>query len=630
MKTARIILLLVCMTLQPLAFSAAVTLTDEQAVEVETVRAALDIFFYGSADTQALTDSAVSLFDGKCGTPLALRAMYLHHRYGTALGFSDFFQRPFDALLPETFDSPSGHFKIHYTLQPGVDQIDLSYGDANANDVPDYAEIVARIADSVWVHHIDVLGYHEPPSDTIFSKGGDYRYDVYVKSLGTNYYGATYLDTFYAAEGTYRAPSYIVLHNHYEILPGYANRPIDALQVTMAHEFFHAIQFWYDAIEMEDAVQQRPNGSWLEMTAVWMEEQTYDNINDYYYYLGWYMPYVHLPLNFWTNSQTAPTHEQMHPYGAAIFCIYLSQVFGRDIIRDIWERCAELPGANAFYGAIDSAIIEMTGGERGFPDVLTEYYRWLLFTGDRQPSFFEEGANYPMIPNDDSIGIDVIYPYIRYVDQFPVQGEKEYRFYPSSLGGNYVVFNAAVLDTLIFNGVTSSPVGPEWRISVMGYNHIDPSVPVWVDDSLYCNRDTLIPQGGENLTQLIVVPVVTNPFYDKDRNNYRLKAYGDTTLQYKVNRVYPPRPSKLILGATPDNVIKIVVEMVEDAFVYLDVYTVAGEWLFTDVKPGSRGFECMVSWDGTTDRGQQVASGIYVLVVKVSDQTETFKVLVVR
>ena len=56
-----------------------------------------------------------------------------------------------------------------------------------------------------------------------------------------------------------------------------ASQPINALRVTAAHEFFHAIQFAYDVKE----------DLWfMEGSATWVEDEVYDSINDNYQFLA--------------------------------------------------------------------------------------------------------------------------------------------------------------------------------------------------------------------------------------------------------------------------------------------------------------------------------------------------------
>ena len=76
--------------------------------------------------------------------------------------------------------------------------------------------------------------------------------------------------------GDGRAPAFCVLDNDYA-RSQYGIAPINALRVTAAHEFFHAIQFAYDVYE----------DLWfMEGTATWVEDEVYDKINDNYQFLS--------------------------------------------------------------------------------------------------------------------------------------------------------------------------------------------------------------------------------------------------------------------------------------------------------------------------------------------------------
>ncbi|MFH2054508.1 MAG: MXAN_6640 family putative metalloprotease, partial [bacterium] len=418
---ARLALLLIAILSLTFSFSlSAATLTAEEQARVDYLRSALEALRDG---TEVPTDSLSGPGSYKCGTPLVLEAWHYHQKYGSALGLDDMFARPSDETFPETFDSPGGHFKIHYTTDPtNIHVVNTDYGDQNRNGVTDYVEMVARIADSVWQKQIVAMGFHAPVDDGEFEWGGDSRYDIYLEHLDPKYYGLTYPDGVAVGNGQ-QATSYLVLRNHYEVLPEYSDRPLEALEVTAAHEFFHAIQFWYDAYEdNDDTVEHQPNPFWLEMSAVWMEEQCYDKVNDYYYYLPGYTPYVHRSLRFFEASSA-------YPYGAAIFPIYLSETFGQGIVKTIWENCATIKGMNFLYGALQDAIDQYSNGTRAFEDVFAEYSRWLFFTGGRKPYFFEEAANYPKIPDTDTIGTEVSRPYIRYYSDFPTAVDRDYGFF---------------------------------------------------------------------------------------------------------------------------------------------------------------------------------------------------------
>lgn len=595
------------------------TLTDR----VQYLREVL-ASLHGSSTAAGAPISGDSLQAGlRCATPLILEAINLEEKYGNSLGLSDYFTRPSDSQFPETYDSPAGHFKIHYTTT-GINESSLSY-----------ARIVAGIADSVWAHHIDQLGYHEPLNDGDYEWGGDSLYDIYILHLGSAYYGATFKEQGPQVGNGYQATSYMELQNDYSGFHGYEDRPLDALRVTVAHEFFHAIQFWYDAREEEDeTVDNTNNASWLEMSSVWMEEETYDYINDYYYYLPSYIPYVHRSLKYWDPTSA-------YPYGAGLFPIYLTSRFGRDIMRDIWERCGQVPRANAWYGAIDGAIQEVSGGTMDFASAFAEYSRWIFFTGTRKPYFFEEAANYPMVPDTVLLGADILLPYVRYYSQFPAVVNRDYQYFPSYVAMNFMDFDVTTLDSGItvdnFFGNSSSPEPVGWRISVMGYNRFDPSQPVWVADSLYRNRDQIVVSKTPGVTDVVLVPVTANPFFNKVNNAYQFTVLG-TTQRKDRTAFRAPYPNPFSLSDKENPLLTLEVVVSQDANVdaanhataYLDVYTVAGERVYSTSQLGSRNGHIWLDWNGRNESGNQVASGVYVLLVRMDNDSQTFKALVVR
>lgn len=616
MKARLAFLLIAILSLTFSISLSAATLTAEEQARVEELRIHLSVMTgQGPEDWRAqlgLPDDFVI----KCGTPLILEARDLQRRAGTSLGFNDFLQRALDDDLPLTYNSQGGHFKIHYT-ESGPNATTLSY-----------VQTVADVAEHVWDHHINQLGYHEPPADGAYEFGGDDRYDIYLLDLGDGYYGYTDPDTLVIEDGHYRSTSYLALHTHYERLHGYEDNPEAALRVTVAHEFFHAIQFWYDATEHSDeTVEQAPyQSTWLEMSSVWMEEETYDEVNDYYFYLPHYMNYIHLPLRYFATSGP----QLLYAYGAGLFAIYLVERFDRDIIKTIWENC-EPPGATAWYGAIQDAIDEHSNGTRTFEDMFAEYARWLYFAGSRQPYYFEEAANYPET-HEDSLYADEYIPYIRSYGTYPTTvRSRDYRFFPYELGINYVDFDVTTLgegltvEDFFGSSVGSTEEPPGWRISPMAYNRFQPSLPVWVDDSLYHNHDRIIVQDLEGYTDVVFTIVTTNPYYNRAANAYQFGVLGQV-VEIDGNEILPPYPNPFSLSS--DNDIRVKVRLTETQPVYLDVFTMAGEKIFSTFATGVR--VPVLVWDGHTEHGEEVASGVYLLNVRFGDVSETLKALVIR
>ena len=288
---------------------------------------------------------------------------------------SSYFHRP---LLQKYYDSPTGHFRIHYnTTGTGA----VYPGDRNINRVPDYVEWAAWAFDNAWSVAIDYLGYREPRLDA--GEGGGNQYDVYIIEMASRgrFYGFTYPESF----SLYTSASYIGIDNNYTDSIYRQTRGIDALKVAAAHEFFHAIQLaYYDG---------RDAAWWREATATWMEDFVYDEINDYYQYLNSFLNSPNDPL----NRRTDPS--DLHPYGASLFCHYLSEreEGGEDSIRRTWEELAKhrRMSSSAFERSIPG----------GMENALSEFAVWNFFTGSRaRPDlFYSEGAFYPEVSADDIV-----------------------------------------------------------------------------------------------------------------------------------------------------------------------------------------------------------------------------------
>ncbi len=561
----------------------------------------------------------------KCGLPLAMQIRVFENQYGTIAGFEEVMARPTN--LPLTFDSPGGHFKIHYTTTAGSrDTILTKYGDQNSNGVPDYPEIVARIADSCWEHHINELGFIEPISDE--TSGGDSRYDIYLKDVGANVYGSTVPESDFISGEFVRTTSWMELDTKYEDYSGYATRPIEALQVTMAHEFLHAIHLTYDGREVCTAPDctNNYNPYWLEMSAVWMEEETYDNVNDYYNYLQFYLPTVHKAPYYISN-------DGLNIYGAGLFPIFLAEKYGKEIIRKVWEYCGATPGENFLSGALQSALFDQTDGAVNLEQAWTEYSRWLFFTGGRARTgrYFSEAANYEMVP--DQLG-NPARAYIRYYSDYPVtlaeSGDNQ--FLPSELGINYLVFRTGSLAsgfTMDFLGVISTDPSTEWRKSVIAYDRFNANGLFRTSESLYPLNTQVRVEDIDAITDVLVIPTIVNPGLKRLSNSYRFSV-ADTSVMIDENKVLFAN-TKLISSSAVDRPLTVIFDVAQTADVDISIFTVAGEQVYsserTSVNPGD---PHSITWSARNEDDEPVASGIYIVQARIGDEVRHQKILVVR
>lgn len=240
--------------------------------------------------------------------------------------------------LNEFVLSPSGHFRIEFEVS-GADSVDVTDVDP-ANGIPDFVDQVALALDESREYQTGVLGMDAP--DT-----GGMPYEVSLLAIGS--FGYTELDAM--APGGTR----IVMRNSYEGLPENQDpdgSALGSLRVTAAHELRHAGQYatsgWSEV------------GLWIEIDAVWVEDQVYDDVNDYVRYLQGGSPISDPPLPL--DNGGTPS------YAESVFQFWLAERLGNGGVLDYWERRRNLPGEHpldsydavlsAGYAPLDSAFVD--------------------------------------------------------------------------------------------------------------------------------------------------------------------------------------------------------------------------------------------------------------------------------
>ena len=250
------------------------------------------------------------------------------------------------------------------------------------NGIPDYVDSAVTTFEEVWTAEVTTYGYRAPKSDiTSVNNGGNALIDVYITQLGDQgLYGYCTTDdpNTDPASGYlyYDFSAYCVVDNDYAEFPP-PSTGLPGLQVTMAHEFFHAVQFAYDALE----------DTWfMESTSTWMEDEVYDAVNDNLQYLTdspISMPDVPLDYNGGFNV-----------YGDWIWPRFLVESGGdATIVRRAWEN------ADASLGGIDQYGIKAYATE--IADAGAKF-RWAFadfaMYNDAPTELYEEGSSYPIPP----------------------------------------------------------------------------------------------------------------------------------------------------------------------------------------------------------------------------------------
>ena len=306
----------------------------------------------------------------------------------------DFSRQIVSSYRPQNLDYyvDEGIFRFHYTLT-GVDAV--SPLDADNNGVPDYVDLIVTTFANIGVIDFTDMEFVRPPGDgwyTQIDDGGSDHYDVYIFNLETGYYGYVQAEDYAQnnspitrgdnefsedAEEERAMVTFMALRNNYNDFSGVES---EIIEVTSAHEFFHAVQYGYDGWEA---------GWLLEATAVWMEEHHYDNINDCYQFLQEFFNEPYLAINYDVNRG----------YGAYIYFSYLTDNrVSNDLIRRIFERSREYNSYDVDY-SIPTLMAALNDYNLDFETVTHDFFiaNGMLSNSDSAGIYqYSESSTFPM------------------------------------------------------------------------------------------------------------------------------------------------------------------------------------------------------------------------------------------
>ncbi|MCY3665243.1 MAG: hypothetical protein OXH81_06265 [Gemmatimonadetes bacterium] len=526
-----------------------------------------------------------------CGTPHLVQAM------SAAPNLSTEFQARLGKLAQRRPDvqhnilSPSGRFRVHYDTEG---RHAVSPTDDDANGIPDYIDLTMAVLDSVWVLEIEQLGYNPPPSDN--GLGGGDEYDAYVIELNGGYYGYAYP----ASNSVETTHSYLEIDNNFTD-PGYKQtRGLDALRVTIAHEFHHAIQFGYYA---------KFDGSWWqESTSTWMEEVAYPHIDDYLQYLTYFLSEPRRALN-------SGRPRELHLYGSAIFSFFLDQRYGRELNRLIWEELGQRKSVNLDH--FDRVIRQVEPGGLGV--VMGEFAVWNYFTGTRHRNeYYAEADKYPFVPTRD-IAVDAE-AVTRDTSLVDATGSVYLRLEPQLRPGGVDLFfdanQGAWRRHLLLVGPDSVSVQlvSEPTIRVSGWDQFDEVVLVATsaERTGLAYQHLFTAQFDPDLTDVPVASATNFP------NPFHPAALA-------ANYPNPFRP-----GQHPYTRLAFALA-VPSRKTHLSIFTANGTLIWEqDLGPRRASANHAVRWDGRNLAGNLVASGIYHLLLEADGTAAKRTLAVVR
>jgi hypothetical protein len=286
--------------------------------------------------------------------------------------------------VPQAPKSPKcGRFFCVHWVAEGIDAPNLA--DSDGNGVPNFVKQVLKIAEHVHQVENGKLGWREPKSDGR-KGGGKSKTDIYLSQIGGELFGYAAPDR---GQATRKHPiprrlhGYLVLDNDYSAFEFPGTSAAADLEVTLAHEYNHILQFGYDAFQ----------DAWFaESTATWMESQVYPGIDDYLRYVRRWVKRWDIPL----------TTSSIKEYGSAVWNQWLEHRYGDSIIRQAWARAIHVrPGGfsvNAYESAIRAA---------GHSDLGHDFARFAAAVAEwRTGAAFRAGGVFPDMSRQGWLSLD--------------------------------------------------------------------------------------------------------------------------------------------------------------------------------------------------------------------------------
>lgn len=283
--------------------------------------------------------------------------------------------------VPEAPRSPacSEFFCVHWVAE-GLDAPELT--DTNADGIPDYVEKVVEVAEYVHSIENEKLGWREPKSDGI-KGGGKGKTDIYLSQIGGELFGYAAPDRGQIRKDhpvPRRLHGYLVLDNDYSAFEFPGTKPLQDLQVTIAHEYNHILQFGYDAFQ----------DPWFaESTATWMEDQVYNGIDDYLRYVGRWVHRFDTPL----------TTSSIKEYGSAVWNQWLARRYDPALIRKAWAQAIHVRPGGFSLGVYDEVI-----RAAGPSDFSRDFTRFSAAVAEwRTGKGFRESHRFPDMPRQGKL-----------------------------------------------------------------------------------------------------------------------------------------------------------------------------------------------------------------------------------
>ncbi|MDM7926096.1 MAG: hypothetical protein QUS35_08775 [bacterium] len=478
--------------------------------------------------------------------------------------------------LPYSLVSASGRFRVHYATD-GTSAVPAD--DADQNGIPDFPEEAGRSLDRAYSVVVEQLGYRPPPDDS--SAGPEW--DCYCVDMGGEY-GLTNPETQIGIDPDIWT-SYMSIDRDFTRTE---TKGLDALRVTVAHEFTHMCHLGY-------IYDYSRNLFLYEANATWVEDMAYDSINDYLNYLD----------EFFSNTNRRfDTADGWREYGLCVWFHFIQKRLGTTrFAAKIWEELAEMTSD------IDACDLVLRDYGKRFDEELGLFYAWNTRTRSRADTvhFYSEGNAWPEITPDR---------------EYDLNGDMTVNATVATTGCRYYTFKNPSEDAFIFSlanlrysqNISSDPV-------ILNLTRDRANASTRIDDGLYADISvqdetawrafaTVQPRAGAVRTLELdgsaaapdsgrVPDCYPNPFSPDGLNRLTIPFMTDTAVA---------RPVRLmVFTAAGFRVADIQYATVSSSG--LVVVPVFDKWEVED------GYVYKIEWDGRNNQDRLIASGIYLYVL---------------
>jgi hypothetical protein len=499
------------------------------------------------------------------------------HRPPAKISAKTIVGRGFD-YLEESVLSPSEHFRIHFTRS----DIHAVVG-ASTVGTPDFILEAGIAADSIYTVLVSELGFQPPIPDNGVDGS---ELDIYIVDMKTNhgnYYGLTTFDQNYSTPYT-GVSTYLEVDNSYDE-SFYSTSGLEALRVTIAHEFFHMVQLRYSHPFQPYA----SNAYWYEISSTWVEEKCYPDIDDYHAYTNYNLNQVIFPnLDDGSFSYT-------YSYGHALFGQVLDTEYGtqagKHIMLDIWENLdAREATANL------EQVLNSSPWYSSLADALGKYALYNVFTGSRaiEGSYYADAPELSEIRTSENIlPQSFLMPFTFMLEPMQTSYEKFSIQSPSDI---FVRGDNLGQDQRAYLTYFSSEDGASLK-SALG----DPWVPCYETDIL----------------DYLVIPMVNG---DRDASiNFDLE-FG-SSLEYK-NAIQIIWPNPILLASDQ---LKLNLMLSTAGTIKLKVYNILGQIIHEQSQHSPEGIHTI-----ELTLPYAIQSGIYFVQLIAGQSTHSRKVTILK